>query len=74
MLFPSTFGNATKTLKKQRQLQQNPKNEAISIAQNIPFPTLFNSKKELIREQIKEKNLEKELTINQLKTQVRTYF
>ncbi|WP_156307225.1 CusA/CzcA family heavy metal efflux RND transporter [Sphingobacterium endophyticum] len=50
------------------------KNDAISIAQTIPFPTLFNSKRELIREQIKDKTLLKELNINQLKTQVRTYF
>ncbi len=49
-------------------------NDAISIAQNIPFPTLFKSKRALINEQIKEKSFAKELGINQLKQQVRTYF
>ncbi|VTP96252.1 hypothetical protein [Sphingobacterium daejeonense] len=36
-------------------------NDAISIAQNIPFPTLFNSKRELIKEQIKEKSIAKDV-------------
>lgn len=50
------------------------KNDAISIAQNIPFPSLFSSKRELIRAQIKEKSIAKDLGVNQLKQQVRTFF
>lgn len=49
-------------------------NDAISIAQNIPFPTLFNSKRELINEQIKEKSIAKDVGIIELKQQVRTFF
>ncbi len=49
-------------------------NDAISIAQNIPFPTLFNSKRELIKEQIKEKSIAKDVGIIELKQQVRTFF
>lgn len=49
-------------------------NDAISISQTIPFPTLFKSRKALITEQVKAKQVEKSVGINQLKQQVRTYF
>ncbi|WP_099371245.1 CusA/CzcA family heavy metal efflux RND transporter [Sphingobacterium sp. 1.A.5] len=49
-------------------------NDAISIAQNIPFPTLFKSRRELIKEQIKEKSIAKDVGIIELKQQVRTFF
>lgn len=50
------------------------KNDAISIAQNIPFPTLFKSRKALVTEQIKEKQVDRLWSINQIKQLVRTYF
>lgn len=49
-------------------------NDAISIAQNIPFPTLFKSRRELIKEQVKEKSIAKDVGIIELKQQVRTFF
>lgn len=49
-------------------------NDAISISQTIPFPTLFKSRKALVNEQVKAKQVEKSIGINQLKQQVRTYF
>ncbi|WP_313190676.1 CusA/CzcA family heavy metal efflux RND transporter [Sphingobacterium sp.] len=49
-------------------------NDAISISQTIPFPTLFKNRKALITEQMKAKQVEKSVGINQLKQQVRTYF
>jgi cobalt-zinc-cadmium resistance protein CzcA len=49
-------------------------NDAISIAQNIPFPTLFKSRRELIKEQIKEKSIAKDVGIIELKQQLRSFF
>lgn len=49
-------------------------NDAISIAQTIPFPSLFKSKKALINEQIKAKQVEKSVNLIQLRQEVRTYF
>ncbi|WP_392471243.1 CusA/CzcA family heavy metal efflux RND transporter [Sphingobacterium cellulitidis] len=49
-------------------------NDAISIAQTIPFPSLFKSKKALINEQIKAKQVEKSANLIQLRQEVRTYF
>lgn len=47
---------------------------AFQISQNIPFPTLFGAKKQLINEQVKEKELQQQISTNELKSQVRTYF
>ena len=49
-------------------------NDGVMISQNIPFPTLFGAKKNLIKEQIKSKEWAKALSENELKKQVRTYY
>ena len=48
--------------------------QSLQVAQTIPFPTLFGARKELINAEIKEKELQKSITILELKQQVRTYF
>ena len=48
--------------------------QSFSISQSIPFPTLFKARKELIAEQIKGKQINKEISINELARQVRTYY
>ncbi|MCA6066054.1 CusA/CzcA family heavy metal efflux RND transporter [Chryseobacterium sp. RG1] len=48
--------------------------QSFSISQNIPFPTLFKAKKELIAEEIKGKQINKEISANELAKQVRTYY
>ena len=47
---------------------------AIQLSQSIPFPTLFRAKRELIQAEIKGKEWEKEITIYELKNQVRSYY
>lgn len=48
--------------------------QSFSISQTIPFPTLFKARKELINEQIKVKQINKEISANELAKQVRTYY
>ncbi|WEK70516.1 MAG: CusA/CzcA family heavy metal efflux RND transporter [Candidatus Chryseobacterium colombiense] len=48
--------------------------QSFSISQNIPFPTLFKARKELIAEEIKGKQINKEISANELAKQVRTYY
>ena len=48
--------------------------QSFEVAQTIPFPTLFGEKKQLINAEIKGKELQKNLTVLELKTQVRTYY
>ncbi|PZU07698.1 MAG: CusA/CzcA family heavy metal efflux RND transporter, partial [Chryseobacterium sp.] len=48
--------------------------QSFSISQNIPFPTLFKARKELITEEIKGKQINKEISANELAKQVRTYY
>ena len=48
--------------------------QSFSISQSIPFPTLFKARKNLIIEEIKAKQISKEITANELAKQVRTYF
>ena len=48
--------------------------QSFSISQTIPFPTLFKARKELINEQIKGKQINKEISANELAKQVRSYF
>ncbi|MDQ0591878.1 cobalt-zinc-cadmium resistance protein CzcA [Chryseobacterium ginsenosidimutans] len=48
--------------------------QSFSISQSIPFPTLFKARKELINENIKSKQIDKEITANELMKQVRTYY
>ena len=44
------------------------------MSQTIPFPSLFGAKKQLINAEIKGKELQKNLTVLELKNQVRTYY
>lgn len=48
--------------------------QAFQLSQNIPFPSLFGARKELINAEIKGKELQKEITLNELKAQVRSYY
>ncbi|WP_082915177.1 CusA/CzcA family heavy metal efflux RND transporter [Arachidicoccus ginsenosidimutans] len=47
---------------------------AFQLSQTIPFPTLFGARKGLINEQIKSKELKSELSVLELKKEVRTYY
>ena len=49
-------------------------NDGVMISQTIPFPSIFKAKKNLVNEQVKGKEFEKLISINQLKQQVRYYF
>lgn len=48
--------------------------QSFSISQTIPFPTLFKARKDLINEQIKGKQISREISANELAKQVRTYY
>ncbi|WP_250253713.1 CusA/CzcA family heavy metal efflux RND transporter [Chryseobacterium sp. Marseille-Q3244] len=48
--------------------------QSFAISQSIPFPTLFKARKELINENIKSRQIDKEVTINELIKDVRTYY
>lgn len=48
--------------------------QSFEVAQTIPFPTLFGAKKQLINAEIKGKELQKNLSVLELKNQVRTYY
>ncbi|WP_288446273.1 CusA/CzcA family heavy metal efflux RND transporter [uncultured Chryseobacterium sp.] len=48
--------------------------QSFAISQSIPFPTLFKARKDLINENIKSKQIDKEVTANELIKQVRTYY
>ncbi|MFC3158489.1 cobalt-zinc-cadmium resistance protein CzcA [Chryseobacterium arachidis] len=48
--------------------------QSFAISQTIPFPTLFKARKELINEQIKGKQINKEISVNELAKQVRSYY
>lgn len=48
--------------------------QAFQVAQTIPFPTLFGAKKQLINAEVKSKELQKGISVLELKNQVRTYF
>ncbi|MBK1894390.1 CusA/CzcA family heavy metal efflux RND transporter [Chryseobacterium paridis] len=48
--------------------------QSFAISQSIPFPTIFKARKELIAETIKSKQIDKEISINELVKQVRSYY
>lgn len=59
------------------QLGQNggPKfDNSFTIAQSIPFPTIFRARKELLQANVKSKEINKEISKNELLRQVRTYY
>jgi cobalt-zinc-cadmium resistance protein CzcA len=47
---------------------------AFEISQTIPFPTVFGAKKELVNAQTKSKEWQQEISIHELKYQVRSYY
>jgi cobalt-zinc-cadmium resistance protein CzcA len=47
---------------------------AFQLSQTIPFPTLFGAKKELINAEIKAKQLQQQLSIYEIKNQVRSLY
>lgn len=48
--------------------------QSFSVSQSIPFPSLFKARKELIDETVKSRKIEKEITLNELMKQVRSYY
>lgn len=48
--------------------------QSFAISQSIPFPTLFKARRELITENIKSRQIDKEISANELTKQVRTYY
>ncbi|WP_146939870.1 CusA/CzcA family heavy metal efflux RND transporter [Chryseobacterium hagamense] len=48
--------------------------QSFSVSQSIPFPTLFKARRELINETVKSRQIDKEITLNELMKQVRTYY
>jgi cobalt-zinc-cadmium resistance protein CzcA len=48
--------------------------QSFQVAQTIPFPSLFGAKKQLINAEIKGKEIQKSLSVLELKNQVRTYY
>lgn len=48
--------------------------QSFSLSQSIPFPTLFKARRELIAENIKTRQIDKEVSANELTRQVRTYY
>ncbi len=47
---------------------------AISVSQTIPFPTVFSSKRQLYNSEFKHKEIEQEVYANQIKQQVRSQY
>ncbi|WP_083997308.1 CusA/CzcA family heavy metal efflux RND transporter [Chryseobacterium angstadtii] len=48
--------------------------QSFAISQSIPFPTLFKARRELITENIKSRQISKEVSVNELTKQVRSYY
>lgn len=48
--------------------------QSFSVSQSIPFPTLFKARKELINETVRSRQIDKEIGLNELMKQVRTYY
>lgn len=48
--------------------------QSFAISQSIPFPTIFKARKELITETVKSKQIDKEVSVNELVKQVRSYY
>jgi len=48
--------------------------QSFAISQSIPFPTLFKARRELINENVKSRQIDREVSANELVKQVRTYY
>jgi len=47
---------------------------AFQISQTIPFPTLFGARKQLVLSEIEEQKIRQKITVNELKSEVRTHY
>lgn len=47
---------------------------SFQLSQTIPFPTLFAAKKQQLAAEVKDKEIQQEISVLELKNQVRTYF
>ncbi|WP_379094036.1 TolC family protein [Pedobacter sp. UC225_65] len=47
---------------------------AFELSQSIPFPTLFGAKRALVNAEVKSKEWQQQITENELKNQVRSYY
>ena len=47
---------------------------AFEISQTIPFPSLFSAKREAVKAEVISKELSKQITENEIKAQVQTYY
>jgi cobalt-zinc-cadmium resistance protein CzcA len=47
---------------------------AFQLSQTIPFPTLFGARKGLINAEIKSKQFQQQITVNDLKNKIRSYY
>ena len=56
------------------QLNSLETDNAFQLSQTIPFPTLFGAKKGLIQAEINSSQFQKEISINELKKQIRSYY
>ncbi|WP_257667533.1 CusA/CzcA family heavy metal efflux RND transporter [Parapedobacter tibetensis] len=50
------------------------KDNAFQLSQTIPFPGLFGARSKLLQAAVEASQIRREITINELKNQVRTYF
>ena len=56
------------------QFNSNQFDNAILLSQTIPFPTVFKAKKELLRVQTESKEVQIQISKNELKKEVRNYY
>lgn len=47
---------------------------SFDISQTIPFPTLFGARRGLVRSQVESRVIQRDITIGELRSQVRTYY
>lgn len=56
------------------QYNSSQSDNAFQFSQSIPFPALFSAKSNLIKAEIKGKEIQKNNTVNELKAKIRTYY
>ncbi len=74
---------ATKTAYEMPKLEANAllgqynsiqQDQGFGLSQTIPFPTLFGAKKQLLNAEVKGKEWQQQISSNQIKNEVRTYY
>ena len=50
------------------------KNDGLTISQEIPFPSVFKARRNVIDQQVKARKALMDISVNELKKQVRTYY